>query len=370
MEKYDFLIVGAGLYGSIFAREAKKLKKKCLVIDKRNHIGGNCYTKKINDINVHYYGAHIFHTSNEMVWKYMKQFCTFNHYVNSPIANYKGELYNLPFNMNTFCKLWKDVHTPQEAKKRISEQQMEYANIAEPANLEEQALKLAGKDIYEKLIKGYSEKQWGMKATEIPAFIIKRLPFRFIFDNNYFNDPYQGIPIGGYTPIFEKLLEGVEVRLGVDFLSEKEYYMSIADRVVYTGPIDAYFDFCYGNLDFRSLRFDHQLLEGIDNFQGNAVFNYTDAETPYTRIIEHKHFEFNTAKDTVISYEYSMKWEKGAEAYYPVNDERNNALYEKYKALADKEKNVLFGGRLGEYKYYDMDKIVARVLDCPWLQCD
>lgn len=366
-KKYDFIIVGAGLYGSVFAHEANKLGKKCLVIDKRDHIGGNCFTKKINDINVHYYGAHIFHTSNEKVWNYMSQFCSFNRYINSPIANYKGELYNLPFNMNTFCKLWEDVHTPAEARARIAEQQLEYVNINEPSNLEEQALKLAGRDIYEKLIKGYSEKQWGMSAKEIPAFVIRRLPFRYVFDNNYFNDPYQGIPIGGYTPIFEKLLKGIEVRLNVDFLAEKEYFMSLADKVVYTGPIDAFYDFCYGNLEFRSLRFDHRLLEGVDNFQGNAVFNYTDAETPYTRIIEHKHFEFKKTTDTVISYEYSIKWKKGVDPYYPINDERNNQLYDKYKQLAEKEERVLFGGRLGEYKYYDMDKIVERALECPWL---
>ncbi len=364
---YDYIIVGAGLYGSIFAHEATKKGKKCLVLERRDHIGGNCYTKQVNGINVHYYGAHIFHTSNEKVWNYMNQFCTFNHYVNSPIANYRGELYNLPFNMNTFCKLWSDVHTPQEAQARIAEQQAEYANIAEPANLEEQALKLAGRDIYEKLVKGYSEKQWGMKATEIPAFVIRRLPFRFIFDNNYFNDPHQGIPMGGYTPIFEKLLEGVDVLLNTDFLKEKEKYLSMADHVVYTGPVDAYFDFCYGNLDFRSLRFDHQLKEGLENFQGNAVFNYTAAEVPYTRIIEHKHFEFGKQPDTVITYEYPESWKEGAEPYYPINDDRNNQLAAKYKELASKETKVLFGGRLGEYKYYDMDKIVEQVLNCPWL---
>lgn len=368
MKQYDYLIVGAGLFGSIFAREATNRGRNCLVVEKRDHVGGNCFTKKINDINVHYYGAHIFHTANKKVWDYMNQYCTFNHYVNSPIANYHGELYNLPFNMNTFCKLWQDVRTPEEAKIRIAEQQAAYADIAEPANLEEQALKLAGRDIYEKLVKGYSEKQWGMKATEIPAFVIRRLPFRFRFDNNYFNDPYQGIPHGGYTPIFEKLLEGVEVRLNTDFLANKKEFSDLAERIVYTGPIDAYFDFCYGRLDFRSLRFDHRILDGVENFQGNAVFNYTDAETPYTRIIEHKHFEFGNQKDTVITYEYPEDWTPDSEPYYPINDERNNQLAAQYQQLAEKENDVLFGGRLGEYKYYDMDKIVARVLECDWLK--
>lgn len=367
-KEYDFLIVGAGLYGSVFAHEAAKKGKKCLVVEKRNHIGGNCFTKNINNINVHYYGAHIFHTSNEKVWNYMNQFCEFNHYVNSPIANFRGELYNLPFNMNTFCKLWPDVHTPQEARRRIAEQQAEYADIENPANLEEQALKLAGRDIYEKLVKGYSEKQWGKKATEIPAFVIRRLPFRFVFDNNYFNDPHQGIPVGGYTPIFEKLLEGIDVKLGVDFIAQKEYYLSKADRVVYTGPIDAFFDFCFGNLDFRSLQFDHQLMENVENFQGNAVFNYTSSDEQYTRIIEHKHFEFGKQPDTVVTYEYPKMWKPGDEPYYPVNDDRNNALYLKYKSLADQEQDICFGGRLGEYKYYDMDKIVEQVLDHPWLR--
>ncbi len=367
-QKYDYIIVGAGLYGSIFAHEATKAGKKCLVLERRNHIGGNCYTKRMNDINVHYYGAHIFHTSNEMVWDYMQQFCQFNHYVNSPMANYRGELYNMPFNMNTFCRLWPDVHTPDEARARIAEQQAEYAGIEEPANLEEQGMKLAGRDIYEKLVKGYSEKQWGMKAEEIPAFVLRRLPFRFTFDNNYFNDPHQGIPIGGYTPIFEKLLEGIEVRLETDFLANKDEYLSMADRVLYTGPLDAYFDFCYGHLDFRTVRFDHQVMEGVENFQGNAVFNYTDAETPYTRVLEHKHFEFGKQSDTVVSYEYSEAWHEGAEPYYPVNNERNDKLAAQYKALAAKEENVSFGGRLGEYCYYDMDKIVAQVLAHPWLQ--
>lgn len=367
MQKYDYLIVGAGLYGAVFAQIATQNGKKCLVVERRNHIGGNCYTKKINDINVHYYGAHIFHTSKEEVWQYMNRFCTFNHYVNSPIANYKGELYNMPFNMNTFCKLWPDVHTPAEAKARIAEQQAEYANIVEPKNLLEQGMKLAGRDIFTKLVKGYSEKQWGLPAEEIPAFVLRRLPFRFTFDNNYFNDPHQGIPVGGYTPIFEKLLDGIEVRLDTDFLADKEHFLAMADRVVYTGPLDAYFNFQLGHLDFRSLRFDHQLKEGVENFQGNAVFNYTDRETPYTRIIEHKHFEFGHQPDTVISYEYSQDWTPGVEPYYPINNERNDALAEQYRRLAADEKNVSFGGRLGEYKYYDMDKIVAQVLQHPWL---
>lgn len=362
-EKYDYIIVGAGLYGSVFAHEATRRGARCLVLERRDHIGGNCYTKQVEGINVHYYGAHIFHTSDERVWNYMNQFVEFNHYVNSPIANYRGELYNLPFNMNTFCKLWPDVHTPQEAMARIWEQRAAQAHITHPANLEEQALVLGGRDVYEKLVKGYSEKQWGMKATDIPAFVIRRLPFRFTFDNNYFNDPHQGIPKGGYTQLFDKLLEGVEVRLGTDFLSRREDYLRMADKVVYTGPIDAYFDFCYGHLDFRSLRFDHQLLRGVDNFQGNAVFNYTAAEVPYTRIIEHKHFEFGKQPDTVVTYEYPETWREGAEPYYPINDDRNNALYDRYKALADKEDRVVFGGRLGEYRYYDMDKTVARVLE-------
>ena len=362
-EKYDYIIVGAGLYGSVFAHEATRRGARCLVLERRDHIGGNCYTKQVEGINVHYYGAHIFHTSDERVWNYMNQFVEFNHYVNSPIANYRGELYNLPFNMNTFCKLWPDVHTPQEAMARIGEQRAAQAHITHPANLEEQALVLGGRDVYEKLVKGYSEKQWGMKATDIPAFVIRRLPFRFTFDNNYFNDPHQGIPKGGYTQLFDKLLEGVEVRLSTDFLSRREDYLRMADKVVYTGPIDAYFDFCYGHLDFRSLRFDHQLLRGVDNFQGNAVFNYTAAEVPYTRIIEHKHFEFGKQPDTVVTYEYPETWREGAEPYYPINDDRNNALYDRYKALADKEDRVVFGGRLGEYRYYDMDKTVARVLE-------
>lgn len=364
---YDYLIVGAGLYGSVFAHEAAKKGKRCLVIEKRDHIGGNCYTREMAGINVHWYGAHIFHTSNEDVWNYMQQFCQFNHYVNSPIANYKGVLYNLPFNMNTFTKLWPDVLTPDDARRRIAEQQAEYAGIEEPRNLEEQGMKLGGRDIYEKLVKGYSEKQWGMSATEIPAFVLRRLPLRFTFDNNYFNDPHQGIPIGGYTKIFERLLDGIEVRLNTDFLSQKENFMAMADRVLYTGPIDAFFDYRLGKLEFRTVRFDHKLMSGVENFQGNAVFNYTDAAIPYTRVIEHKHFEFGKQPDTVVSYEYSEQWKEGSEPYYPINNERNDTLAARYRELAGSEQKVSFGGRLGEYKYYDMDKIVAQVLNHPWL---
>ncbi len=368
MKQYDYLIVGAGLYGSVFAHEATRHGKRCLVVEARDHIGGNCYTRQINGINVHWYGAHIFHTSNERVWEYMNQLCHFNHYVNSPIANYHGELYNMPFNMNTFCKLWPDVHTPDEAKVRIAEQQAEFAGIAEPKNLLEQGMKLAGRDIFLKLVKGYSEKQWGMPAEEIPAFVLRRLPMRFTFDNNYFNDPHQGIPMGGYTPIFEQLLEGVEVRLNTDFLQHRAELLSLADRVLYTGALDAYFDFKLGHLDFRSLRFDHQLKEGVENFQGNAVFNYTDAETPYTRVIEHKHFEFGKQPDTVVSYEYSQDWKPGVEPYYPINNDRNNALAAQYRELAAQEQQVSMGGRLAEYRYYDMDQIVAQVLDHPWIK--
>lgn len=364
---YDYLIVGAGLYGSVFAHEAAKKGKRCLVLEKREHIGGNCYTREMAGINVHWYGAHIFHTSNEDVWNYMQQFCQFNHYVNSPIANYKGVLYNLPFNMNTFTKLWPDVLTPDDARRRIAEQQAEYAGIEEPRNLEEQGMKLGGRDIYEKLVKGYSEKQWGMPATEIPAFVLRRLPLRFTFDNNYFNDPHQGIPIGGYTKIFERLLDGIEVRLNTDFLSQKENFMAMADRVLYTGPIDAFFDYRLGKLEFRTVRFDHKLMSGVENFQGNAVFNYTDAAIPYTRVIEHKHFEFGKQPDTVVSYEYSEQWKEGSEPYYPINNERNDTLAARYRELAGSEQKVSFGGRLGEYKYYDMDKIVAQVLNHPWL---
>lgn len=365
---YDYLIVGAGLYGSVFAHEATNRGRRCLVIDRRNHIGGNCYTKSVNGIDVHWYGAHIFHTSDERVWEYMNRFCRFNHYVNSPIANYKGELYNLPFNMNTFCKLWPDVHTPDEAMRRIEEQKAEFAGIGEPKNLYEQGMKLAGRDIFEKLVKGYSEKQWGRPAEEIPAFVLRRLPMRFTFDNNYFNDPHQGIPEGGYTSIFEQLLKGAEVKLGIDFFDDREKWMQMASRIVYTGPLDAWFDYRLGRLDFRSLHFEHKLMEGVANWQGNAVFNYTDRETPYTRTIEHKHFAFGKQPDTVVSYEYPKDWHPGDEPYYPVNDERNDTLAAKYKELASREERVSFGGRLGEYRYYDMDKTVARVLEHPWLQ--
>ena len=368
MKQYDYLIVGAGLYGAVFAHEAKKKGKRCLLVERRDHIGGNCYTKKISDINVHWYGAHIFHTSDEQVWQYMNELCEFNHYINSPIANYNGELYNMPFNMNTFCKLWNDVHTPEEAKARIAEQQAEFAGIKEPSSLLEQGMKLAGRDIFTKLVKGYSEKQWGLPAEKIPAFVLRRLPFRYTFDNNYFNDPHQGIPKGGYTPIFEKLLDGIDVVLNCDFLQDRAELVGKAERVVYTGPIDAYFDFRLGHLEFRSLRFEHKLMENVENFQGNAVFNYTDSETPYTRTIEHKFFEFGKQKDTVVTYEYPQEWDSGKEPYYPINNERNDSLAEKYKELSKDETNVWFGGRLGEYKYYDMDKIVAQVLGHPWLQ--
>lgn len=359
MQKYDYLIVGAGLYGSIFAYEMNKKGKKCLVIDKRDHIGGNIYCENIEGINVHKYGAHIFHTSNKEVWEYINQFCEFNNYINSPIANYKGEIHNLPFNMNTFNKLW-GVRTPEEAKRKIEEQKKEFG-IVEPKNLEEQAISLIGKDIYEKLIKGYTEKQWGRKATELPAFIIKRLPVRFIYDNNYFNDRYQGIPIGGYTKVIEKILEGVEVKLNTNFFDNREYFENIAEKIVFTGMIDEFYNYQFGKLEYRSLRFETEVLNE-ENYQGNAVVNYTEREIPYTRIIEHKHFEFGKQEKTVITREYPSEWKEGDEPYYPVNDEKNNELYEKYKELAEKENRVIFGGRLGEYKYYDMDKVIEKVL--------
>ena len=359
MKKYDYLIVGAGLYGSIFAYEMNKKGKKCLVIDKRNHIGGNIYTEEIEGINVHKYGAHIFHTSNKEVWEYINQFCEFNNYINSPIANYKGEIYNLPFNMNTFNKLW-GVRTPREAQEKIEEQKKEYG-IVEPKNLEEQAISLIGKDIYEKLIKGYTEKQWGRDAKDLPSFIIKRLPVRFTYDNNYFNDRYQGIPIGGYTKIIEKILEGIEVRLNSNFFDKREEYENIADKIVFTGMIDEYYNYCFGKLEYRSLKFETEVLSE-ENYQGNAVVNYTEREIPYTRIIEHKHFEYGQQEKTVITREYPIEWKEGDEPYYPVNNERNNELYLKYKELADKEEKVIFGGRLGEYKYYDMDRVIERVV--------
>ncbi len=361
MKQYDYLIVGAGLWGSMFAYRACKAGKKCLVIDRNSHIGGGCYTEQINGINVHKYGPHIFHTSNKKVWDFMNSLVPFNDFINSPIACYKGRRYNLPFNMNTFHQLW-GVNTPDEAKAIIEKQRAEYADIEEPRNLEEQALKLAGRDIYETLVKGYSEKQWGMKATEIPAFVIRRLPFRFEFNNNYFNDIYQGIPIGGYTKIFQKLLEGIEVRLDTDYFQNREYFDSLATKTVFTGQIDAFFDYRLGELDFRSLRFEHKLMEGVKDFQGNAVVNYTEAEVPYTRCIEHKHFEFGQQPDTVITYEYSRKWEKGAAPYYPINNDRNNTIMAGYSELASQRKNVIFGGRLAEYKYYDMHQIVENVL--------
>ena len=364
MSHYDYLIVGSGLYGSICARELTDKGHKVLVLEKRDHIGGNIYTENIEGINVHKYGAHIFHTNNKEVWDYVNKYATFNRYTNSPIANYKGELYSLPFNMYTFNKMW-NVITPQEAKRIINEQKKEIDH--EPQNLEEQAISLVGRDIYEKLIKGYTEKQWGRDCRDLPSFIIRRLPVRFTYDNNYFNALYQGIPIGGYTKLIENLLEGIEIRLNTDFLTNKEYYDSLADKIIYTGPIDAYFDYRLGHLEYRSVRFESELLN-IDNYQGNAVVNYTDRETPYTRIIEHKWFEFgkdingNDIPKTVISKEYSSEWHIGDEPYYPVNDERNSNLYLKYKELADKEETVLFGGRLGEYKYYDMDQVVEKVL--------
>lgn len=358
--KYDYLIVGAGLFGAVFAYEATKKGKKCLVIDKRDHIAGNIYTKETENINVHQYGAHIFHTSDRKIWDYVNSFADFNNYINSPVAVYKDELYNLPFNMNTFSKMW-NIKTPSEAK-AIIEKQIEELNITEPQNLEEQALSLVGTDVYEKLIKGYTEKQWGRDCKELPAFIIKRLPLRFTYDNNYFNDRYQGIPIGGYTKIVEKMLEGSDVLLDTDYFEFIKDNEGIADKVLFTGMIDEYYDFCYGHLEYRTVRFETEVLD-CDNYQGNAVVNYTDREVPYTRIIEHKHFEFGKQEKTIISREYSTEWEPGMEPYYPVNNERNNDLFEKYKALADKEEKVIFGGRLGNYKYYDMDKVFIAALE-------
>lgn len=360
MRKFDYLIVGAGLFGSIFAYEANKRGKKCLVIDKRNHIGGNIYCKEIEGINVHEYGAHIFHTSNKEVWNYINSFAEFNRYTNSPVAIYKDELYNLPFNMNTFNKLW-GVKTPIEAKAKI-EEQLAKTNITEPKNLEEQAIKLIGKDIYEKLIKGYTEKQWGTRATELPTFIINRLPVRFTYDNNYFNDTYQGIPIGGYTKIIEKMLEGIEVRLDTDFFKNRQEFEKIADKIVFTGMIDEFYDYEFGTLEYRSLRFEHEILNE-ENHQGNAVINYTEYEVPYTRVIEHKHFEYGSQSKTIITREYPVTWNKGDEPYYPINNERNNTIYAKYKELADKEANIIFGGRLAQYKYYDMHHVIEQALN-------
>ena len=358
--RYDYLVVGAGPFGATFAYEANKRGKKVLVIDKRDHVGGNMYCENIEGINVHKYGAHIFHTSNKKVWDYVNQFCTFNNYINSPIANYKGEIYNLPFNMNTFNKLW-GVVTPAEAKAKIDEQIKE-SGITEPKNLEEQAISLVGKDIYEKLIKGYTEKQWGRSTTELPAFIIKRLPVRYTYDNNYFNDKYQGIPEGGYNVIFDKLLEGIDVELNVDFFEKKEELLAKADKVVFTGMIDQYFDYKFGVLEYRSLRFEHETLDE-ENHQGNAVVNYNEREVPYTRIIEHKHFEFGKQPKTVITREYPAEWKQGDEPYYPVNNDKNAKIFKKYQELAKQEKNVIFGGRLANYKYYDMHHVFEVALE-------
>ena len=358
--KYDYLVVGAGLYGAVFAYEAKKKGKTCLVIDKRDHIAGNIYCENVSGINVHKYGAHIFHTSDKKIWEYVNQFAEFNNYINSPVARYKNELYNLPFNMNTFSKMW-NIATPQEAKDIIASQIADL-NITEPKNLEEQALSLVGKDVYEKLIKGYTEKQWGRDCKDLPSFIIKRLPLRFIYDNNYFNDRYQGIPIGGYTKIVEKMLDGIEVRLNTNYLDNREEFDAMADKIVYTGMIDQFYDYKLGVLESRPVRFETEELP-MENYQGNAVVNYTEREVPYTRIIEHKHFEFGKQPTTIISREYSSEWKKGDEPYYPVNNDKNNALYQQYKELADKEHKVIFGGRLGGYKYYDMDKVIAAALE-------
>lgn len=358
--KYDYLIVGAGLFGAVFAREAMNRGKTCLVLERRDHIGGNIYTEKVEDIQVHRYGAHIFHTSDKKVWDYINQYAEFNNYINSPVAVYKNELYNLPFNMNTFSRMW-NIRTPKEARE-IIEGQIADLHIEEPRNLEEQALSLVGRDVYEKLVKGYTEKQWGRDCKDLPAFIIRRLPLRFTYDNNYFNDRYQGIPMGGYTRIIEKLLEGAEVRTGVDYLKERETYECAAGKIVFTGMIDEYYGYRLGALEYRSVRFETEVLD-CDNYQGNAVVNYTDREVPYTRVIEHKHFEFGTQKKTVISREYSSEWKVGDEPYYPVNDEKNSVLYEKYASLAAGEDNVIFGGRLGAYRYYDMDKVIASALE-------
>ena len=368
VKQYDYLIVGSGLYGATFAYKAKQQGKKCLVIDKRPHLGGNIYCENIEGINVHKYGAHIFHTNNKEVWDFVNSIVEFNRYTNCPVANYKGKLYNLPFNMNTFYQMW-GVTNPKEAQIKLEEQKTEAIaklNGREPNNLEEQALTLVGYDIYEKLIKGYTEKQWGRKCTELPAFIIKRLPMRLIFDNNYFNDKYQGIPIGGYNKLIEGLLEGIETQIGVDFFDNREFWESIADKIVFTGKIDEYYNYQFGKLEYRTVRFEEE-IHHTSNYQGNAVINYTEKEVPYTRIIEHKHFEmFGTeienCPQTVISKEYSTEWIEGMEPYYPVNDERNNLLYQQYKELADKESNVIFGGRLAEYKYYDMSPVIEQVI--------
>lgn len=371
---YDYLIVGSGLFGAVFAYRAKNAGKKVLVIEKRRHVGGNIYCEKVEGINVHKYGAHIFHTNNRQTWDFVNSMVEFNRYTNSPVANYKGELYNLPFNMNTFHQMW-GVITPGEAMAKIGEQRalvldaMRAEGVSEPRNLEEQARLLIGNDIYEKLIKGYTEKQWGRKCSELPPFIIKRLPVRFVYDNNYFNAKYQGIPIGGYNVLIDRLLEGIEVRTSTDYLADREYWNSIADKVLFTGPIDAYFDYCYGKLDYRTVRFETEVMD-TSNYQGNAVVNFTDSETPYTRVIEHKHFEsfgddVYANPKTVVSREFSVEWSEGLEPYYPVNDSHNNLLYSKYRSLADNERHTIFGGRLAEYKYYDMDKIVELAFDMP-----
>lgn len=364
---YDYLIVGSGLFGSVFAHEAHKAGRKCLVIDRRSHVGGNIYTEEIEGINVHKYGAHIFHTSDKKIWDYVNSFVEFNRYTNAPVARYRDELYNLPFNMNTFHALW-GVKTPAEAKAMIDKQKKEAVDAIKasgaqaPRNLKEQAISLVGKDIYEKLIEGYTEKQWGRRADELPSFIIRRLPVRFTYDNNYFNDRYQGIPDGGYTQMIDKMLEGSDVELGVDYFSDREKYDGIADKTVFTGMIDEFYDYRFGELEYRSLRFETEVLD-TDNYQGNAIVNYTEYEIPYTRIIEHKHFEFGTQEKTVITREYPAKWNKGDEPYYPINDDRNNALFGKYKELAGREERVIFGGRLGEYRYYDMHQVIAGALD-------
>lgn len=357
---YDYLIVGAGLFGAVFANEAKKHGKSCLVVEKRDHIAGNIYCKNEDGIHVHQYGAHIFHTSDRKIWDYVNQFSEFNNYINSPVAIYKDELYNLPFNMNTFSKMW-GIKTPAQAKAKIAEQIADL-NIQNPANLEEQALSLVGTDVYEKLIKGYTEKQWGRPCRELPAFIIKRLPLRFTYDNNYFNSRYQGIPTEGYTAVVEKMFDGADIRLNTDYFKHKEALSALAYKTVFTGMLDEYFDFCYGALEYRSVRFETERIE-CDNYQGNAVVNYTDREVPYTRIIEHKHFTFGSQPFTIISREYSSEWKPGIEPYYPINDEKNSALFARYRELAAKEPNVIFGGRLGNYKYYDMDQVIAAALD-------
>ena len=368
MKQYDYLIVGSGLFGAVFTHEAQKAGKHCLVIEKRQHTGGNIYCEETEGIHVHKYGAHIFHTDNKTVWQYVNRLTEFNRYTNSPIANYKGKLYNLPFNMNTFHQLW-GVNTPDEAKAKIKEQCRKYEHITVARNLEEQALKLCGEDIYQQLIKGYTEKQWGRPATQLPAFIIKRIPFRFIFDNNYFNDIYPGIPVGGYNALIDKLLSGIEVRTGTDYLEHRDYFDGLANRILYTGCIDEYFNYAYGALEYRSLHFEHKILKDIDNFPRDSVVNYTDRETPYTRIIEHKHFEYGQQPSTVITYEYPDSFEKGKEPYYPINDERNTLIFEKYQALAKQSNNVLFGGRLAQYTYADMDDTIIAALDLWKTEC-